>query len=83
MVGARIFDGDLVCIRQQERVDNGEIAAVMIEDEATLKRVYLFPGHYLELRAENPNFAPMKYSGESMSEVRILGKASYFISQVR
>ena len=82
MVGARIFDGDLVCIRQQERVDNGEIAAVMIEDEATLKRVYLFPGHYLELRAENPNFAPMKYSGESMSEVRILGKALYFISQV-
>ena len=82
MVGARIFDGDLVCIRQQETVENGEIAAVLIDDEATLKRVYFFPGHYLELRAENPKFAPLIYEGESMGTVRILGKAIYFISKI-
>lgn len=83
MVGARIFNGDLVCIRQQESVNNGEIAAVMVDDETTLKRVYFFPGHYLELRAENPEFKPLSYEGEEMSRVRVLGKAIYFISQIQ
>ena len=41
MIGARIYDGDIVFIRKQEMVNNGEIAAVMIDDEATLKRVQL------------------------------------------
>lgn len=40
MIGARIYDGDMVFIRRQSIVENGEIAAVVIEDEATLKRVY-------------------------------------------
>lgn len=83
MVGARIFNGDLVCIRQQETVNNGEIAAVMVDDEATLKRVYFFPGHYLELRAENPSVKTLRYEGEEMRHVRILGKAIYFISQIQ
>ena len=39
MIGARIYDGDIVFIRKQEMVDDGEIAAVLIGDEATLKRV--------------------------------------------
>lgn len=45
MINARIFDGDVVYIRQQKTVNNGEIAAVMIEGEATLKRVRLFQDH--------------------------------------
>lgn len=40
MVNARIHDGDIVFIRQQDAVENGEIAAVLIDDEATLKRVF-------------------------------------------
>lgn len=40
MIGARIYDGDIVFIHKQEMVDDGEIAAVLIDDEATLKRVY-------------------------------------------
>ena len=45
MINARIFDGDIVYIRQQDTVDNGEIAAVLIDGEATLKRVQLFEDH--------------------------------------
>lgn len=87
MINARIFDGDIVYIRKQEEVENGEIAAVMIADaaemaEATLKRVYL-TGDQLILQAENPTFPPMMFVGESMNQVSILGKAVAFMSKVR
>ncbi len=81
MVGARIMDSDFVAIRQQPDVDDGEIAAVLIEDEATLKRVYKMPGR-LVLRAENPRYAPIDLSGAELDDVRILGKVVYFISEV-
>lgn len=82
MINARIFDGDIVFIRQQPDVENGEIAAVLIEGEATLKRIYKYKNR-LELRAENPTFAPLNYEGEELNTVRILGKAVAFISTVR
>lgn len=81
MTGARIMDGNIVIIRQQSDIDDGEIAAVLIEDEATLKRVYKMPGR-LVLRAENPRYAPIDLSGAELDGVRILGKAVYFISEV-
>lgn len=82
MINARIFDGDTVYIRQQEDVDNGQIAAVLIGDEATLKRVYKYPDR-LELRPENPTFPVLQYEGEQLSEVRILGLAVAFTSVVK
>ena len=82
MINARIFNGDIVYIRQQPTVENGEIAAVLIDNEATLKKVYQYPNR-LELRAENPTFAPLEYEGEAMNNIRILGKAVYFVSKVR
>lgn len=82
MIGARILDGDIVYIRQQPDVDNGEIAAVLIEGEATLKRVYKTPGQ-LVLQPENPKFSPLVYSGETLDHIRILGKAVYFVSPVK
>lgn len=84
MIGARIFDGDLVFIRKQEMVDNGEIAAVIINDEATLKRVYYYPDKgKLILQAENPKYEPLMYVGEELSGIRILGKAIAFQSDVK
>lgn len=81
MIGARIYDGDIVFIREMPMVDNGEIAAVIINDEATLKRVYYFPEKgKLILSAENPTFEPLVYVGEELNEIRILGKAVYFLS---
>ena len=82
MSGARIFDGDLVYIRQQDMVDNGQIAAVLIDTEATLKRVKFYDDHIV-LEPESPHFRPLTYWGEEMNNVRILGKAVAFTSTVR
>lgn len=82
MINARIFDGDIVYIRQQDTVENGEIAAVLIETEATLKRVRLFDDH-IPLEPENPMYKPIVFWNEEMNEVRILGKAVAFTSTVR
>ena len=82
MINARIFDGDIVYIRQQNTVENGEIAAVLIECEATLKRVRLYEDHIV-LEPENPMYKPLSYWGEEMNTVRILGKAVAFTSAVR
>lgn len=84
MIGARIYDGDIVFVRKQSTVDNGEIAAVLIDDEATLKRVYYYPDkNKLVLSPENPKYEPFVYIGEELSEVRILGKAVAFQSVIR
>lgn len=80
MIGARINDGDLVFIRQQPTVDDGQIAAVQIGDDATLKRVY-HSGKTLVLQAENPAYKPIIVDGDST--VRVLGLAVAFISPIR
>lgn len=82
MINARIFDGDTVYIRQQDEVDNGEIAAVLIDSEATLKRVQLYEDH-ISLEPENPQYRPIVLWGEEMNTVRILGKAVAFTSAIR
>lgn len=74
MVGAGIHDKDVVYIRIQPEVENGEIAAVRIDGEATLKRVYYNPGT-LTLMPANPAYAPMVYTGSQLEEVHIEGKA--------
>lgn len=82
MIGARIFDGDVVCIHAQPEVESGEIAAVLVDDEATLKRVKKYPDHII-LEPENPNYRPLVFWDAEMEKVRILGKATHFISEVR
>lgn len=84
MNGARILDGDIVFIRKQEEVENGQIAAVLIGDEATLKRVYYYPEKSkLVLNPENPAYEPLVYVGAELEEVRILGRAVAFQSVIR
>ena len=84
MVDARIYDGDLVFIRQQNMVENGEIAAVLIEDEATLKRVYYDEKNAtITLVAANSKYAPFVYHGEELNNIKILGKAVAFQSIVK
>lgn len=82
MVNARIHDGDIVFIRKQEEVENGEIAVVAIDDEATLKRFYKY-NDMVVLRAENPAYKDMVYTPEDHKQIRILGKAVKFQSDVR
>lgn len=83
MINARIYDGDIVFIKKMPIVDNGAIAAVIIDDEATLKRVYYYPDkNKLILQAENPMYEPFVYVGEELNQIRILGKAVYFMSEL-
>ena len=79
MIDARIMNGDIVYIRQQPPVENGEIAAVLIDEEATLKRVYLSE-NTITLVACNSKYQPFVYTGEQLSDIRILGKAVGFTS---
>lgn len=81
MIGARIYDGDVVFIKAQDTVSDGEIAAVIIGDEATLKRVYYRPEDgKLILSPENPAYAPMVFVGKELESIRIIGKAVAFQS---
>ncbi len=73
MIGARIHDGDLLLIRQQSTVENGEIAAVLIDnDEAVLKRVYKKSGVVI-LQPENPQYSPIVCKPGDKN-IRIIGK---------
>lgn len=88
MIDANIYDGDIVFIHQQPSVENGEIAAVMLIDPdtsdgiATLKRVYKTPNS-LQLIPENRNYAPIIIDQSNGEGAKILGKATYYLTQAR
>jgi len=83
MIGARIYDGDVVFIRSMPMVENGQIAAVIIDGEATLKRWYYYPEKSkLVLTPENPAFEPLVYVGDELNDVRCLGLAVSFMSKL-
>lgn len=76
MTGSQIDDGDIVFIKQMDMVDNGDIAAVLIENETTLKRVdYNAESGQLILWPDNPAYRPLIYQGEELNRIRILGRA--------
>ncbi len=69
-----LLPGDLVMVRVQPRVSRGEIAVVLVDEEATVKRVFEEAGG-LVLKGDNPDFVPLRYSpGEATELVQILGK---------
>lgn len=84
MINKYIFDGDIVFIRRQSDVDDGEVAAVLIGDEATLKVVRKYPDKgKIILSPCNPKYDDLIYSGEQLDDVKILGKAVAYIGAVR
>lgn len=82
MIGARINDGDIVFVRQQPQVENGEIAVVIIDNEATLKRFYVYED-FVSLNAENPSYKPIILREGDAEDIRVLGKAVAFQSIVK
>ena len=80
MVGAHIFDGDIVFVKTGEYVEDGRIGVVRVDDEYTLKRIYRGPD-YLELRSENPKYPPIIIRGEQ-ENAEIVGKAVQFLTRV-
>lgn len=81
MTGDRIYSGDIVFIRSQSDVQDGEIAAIALDNEITLKRVRRLHGPggavlYTQLLPSNPAYAPIDIGGEGETRcARILGKA--------
>lgn len=71
MINARIEDGDLLLIRKQETFENGEIMAVIVDDEAVLKRIYKSDG-VIVLQSENPKYPPKFITNKS--DIRVVGK---------
>jgi repressor LexA len=68
-----ILPDDLVMVRVQSRVARGEIAVALVDDEATLKRVYEEAGG-LVLKGDNQDFIPLRFSPAEAADVQILGK---------
>ncbi len=84
MINAGINDGDIVFIRACPTVENGQIAAVSIDNEVTLKRVYYYPEkNKLILNPENPAYEPFVYVNEELNDIRILGRAVILLSEIR
>lgn len=86
MINARIHEGDIVFIRKQDIVDNGEIAAVVVnnESEATLKRFYYYAEKCMViLKAENPTYEDMIFTRGELENFHVLGKAVAFQSDVK
>lgn len=84
MKDARICNGDTVFIKKSDTVNNGEIAAVIINDEATLKRVYYYPeSEKLMLIPENSSYEPLVFTGRDLEKIHIIGRAVAFKSDIR
>ncbi len=70
MIEAGILDGDYLIVRQQSQANNGDIVVAMVEDEATVKRIYFHSDH-IELRPENSSMEPFR-----VTDVQIVGKVT-------
>jgi repressor LexA len=79
MTGAGILDGDLVLVRRQPTVNDGEIAAVIVGDEATVKRVR-FREEGIVLEPANPRYRAMMLGEED--EVRVAGKVMMALRRI-
>jgi len=80
MIGANVQEGDLLLIKKQEVVENGEIAAVVVDDECVLKRAYAKDSTFT-LVSENPNYPPMEFNPKSDKNIRIIGRLEKAITQ--
>jgi len=68
MIEAGIMDGDIIVLRQQENADNGDIVVALIEDEATVKRIF-YEDHHVRLQPENSTMEPI-----IVDNVQVLGR---------
>lgn len=85
MINARIHDGDIVFVQKQEEVSNGEIAAVILNNEktASIRRVYYYAKEkLLILKPENPSFEDLIFLGHDLKNARIIGKVIAFQSVI-
>ena len=82
MIDVGIYDGDVVFIKEQPIVENGEIAAVLIYGETTLKKVYKDKDK-LSLIPANSNYPPLTFVKNEINMVSILGKATAYLHKIK
>lgn len=82
MINARIFKDDLVFIKRQSEIENGELGAVLLDNKVILRRVYKYANR-LELRPENPTYSPINIEGNDLIGVRVLGKPVAFVAVIK
>jgi repressor LexA len=83
MSEAGIPDGSLVLVRQQDDVENGEVAVVVVDgEEATVKRFYRHANGIIELRPDNPKYSSLVFTPEEANIVRIIGKVMLVVAEV-
>jgi len=82
MINARINNGDIVFVKKQSDVNNGEIAVVYMDGETTLKRVFKYP-NLIILRSENPAYKEKEIHKKDFDTLCILGKAVTFQSDIK
>ena len=84
MKNIRIYDGDIVFIKRQPMVENGDVAAIIIEDEVTLKRFYYYQeNNLIILKPENSEYKDLIYSGSDLEQIKVFGKAVAFQSDIK
>ena len=82
MIGAGILPGDLIFVRSRPTADNGRIAVVMIDGEATVKRFYREADH-IRLQAENPDMPPIVIERDEADSCQVLGEVVGVWRQLR
>ena len=83
MINARIHDGDIVFLKKVDGFTNGDIVAVVIDDETTLKRIYMdHINSICALVPENPLYPTIRYQGEEIDHIRVIGKVVAFQSLI-
>ena len=84
MKNIRIYDGDIVFIKRQPMVENGDVAAIIINDEVTLKRFYYYQeNNLIILKPENSEYKDLIYSGSDLEQIKVFGKAVAFQSDIK
>lgn len=82
MEGDGILDGDYAIVQAQTKVANNQIGAVIVDGEATLKRVRYLPDG-LELLASNPKYPPRKVSSKAGHNIEVLGQLSFIYRKIK
>jgi repressor LexA len=78
MIEANIFEGDYIVVRQQPIAENNDIVVAMINDEVTVKRLFISEDR-IELRPENSRLQPIHVGADE--ELKIVGKVLHLCSK--
>jgi len=81
LVAARVYPGDILFIRRQSQVKSGNLAAVYINGEVYIRRIYRYPDQII-LVAENPEYTPLIFNGPDKAQVRTLGVVVAFVAML-